>query len=124
MRERTGAIGADLDLSHRTRASTTLALARASRAPAEDEMGRWRDSSSAPGVERDGRAVIVRVRTPEDMLVRSLRLATAQIGLRDLEQTVADAGEGGRGGREHGLHEGDDLHEMWDVPHVVGVERR
>lgn len=114
MRERTGAIGADLDLSHRTRASTTLALARASRAPAEDEMGRWRDSSSAPGVERDGRAVIVRVRTPEKMLV----------GLRDLERTVADAGEGGRGGREHGVHEGDDLHEMWDVPDVVGVERR
>ena len=100
-----------------------------------------RFSSAALGVDRDGRAVMVHVRTPYRMSVLSRMLAAPELGLRGLvymeggpeASLVVDAWAAGEGGRERvslmgswedGFHEGDDLHQMWDLPNVVGVERR
>lgn len=145
-------MSADLDLSHRTRASTVLAalalvLGGASLASAQDDAGPAvvvaRDRliggkgcgggrnrarvDRALGVDREGRAVMVHVRTSHSMHALLRMLAGRAIGLQgSVVVDAAAAGEGvaSMGTWEDGFHEGDDLHEMWDLPDVVGVERR
>lgn len=98
----------------------------------------WRTnrySSAALGVDREGRAVMVHVRTPYRMHVLSRMLAAPELGIRGLvymeggpEASLVVNGEGRHvvrmGSWEDGFHEADDLNELWDLPNVVGVERR
>jgi hypothetical protein len=98
----------------------------------------WRTnrySSASLGVDRDGRAVLVHVRTPYRMHVLSRMLAAPELGIRGLvymeggpEASLVVDAEGQRvtamGSWEDHFHEADDLHELWDLPNVVGVERR
>ena len=98
----------------------------------------WRTgrySSAALGVDREGRAVLVHVRTPYRMNVLSRMLAAPEFGLRGLvymeggpEASIVVNAEGQRlalmGSWEDGFHPADDLHEMWDLPNVVGLIRR
>lgn len=104
----------------------------------EGRSTEWRTnrySSAALGVDRDGRAVMVHVRTPYRMHVLSRMLAAPELGIRGLvymeggpeASLVVEDGPthvAVMGSWEDGFHEADDLHEMWDLPNVVGVERR
>jgi len=99
---------------------------------------RWstrRYSSASLGVDREGRAVLVHVRTPYRMQALARMLAAPEIGIRGLvfmeggpEASVFVHAEGKHvalmGSWEDGFHEADDLHEMWDLPNVVGFEAR
>lgn len=98
----------------------------------------WRTnrySSAALGVDREGRAVMIHVRTPYRMQVLSRMLAAPSLGVRGLvymeggpeASLVVEAGRERvrvMGSWEDGFHEADDLQQMWDLPNVVGVERR
>lgn len=101
--------------------------------PTNWRTGRY--SSAALGVDREGRAVLVHVRTPYRMHVLSRMLAAPELGLRGLvymeggpEASLVVNAEGQHlalmGSWEDGFHPADDLHEMWDLPNVVGLTRR
>jgi len=98
--------------------------------PTTWRTGRY--SSAALGVDREGRAVLVHVRTPYRMNVLARMLAAPELGLRGLvymeggpEASLVVNAEGQRlalmGSWEDGFHPADDLHEMWDLPNVVGL---
>ncbi len=98
----------------------------------------WRTSRysmAALGADREGRAVLVHVRTPYRMHLLARTLADLDLGIRGLVYM-----EGGpeasivvRAGGEHlalmgsyedGFWPRDDNHEMWDLPNVVGFAPR
>lgn len=98
----------------------------------------WRTrrySAAALGVDREGRAVLVHVRTPYRMQVLSRMLAAPALGIRGLvymeggpEASVVVDAEGQHVGEmgswEDGFHEADDNHAYWDLPNVVGFAPR
>ncbi|UJR85344.1 Hypothetical protein I5071_74240 [Sandaracinus amylolyticus] len=98
----------------------------------------WRTrrySAALLGADREGRAVMVHVRTPYRMQVLAEMLAADALGLRGLvymeggpeASLVVDAGRTQvreMGSWEDGFHEADDVREFWDLPNVVGVEAR
>lgn len=98
----------------------------------------WRTnrfSAAALGVDREGRAVLVHVRTPYRMSVLARMLAAPALGIRGLvymeggpEASVVVDAEGARVGEmgswEDGFHEADDEHAYWELPNVVGFAPR
>ena len=98
----------------------------------------WRTrhySAAALGVDREGRAVMVHVRTPYRMQVLARMLAAPELGIRGLvymeggpEASVVLDAEGQHVGEmgswEDGFHEADDNREYWDLPNVVGFAAR
>lgn len=98
----------------------------------------WRTrrySAALLGADREGRAVLVHVRTPYRMQVLAEMLAAPELGLRGLvymeggpeaSLVVHDGAVRVReiGSWEDGFHEADDVRELWDLPNVVGFERR
>lgn len=97
----------------------------------------WRTnrfSAAAIGRDAEGRAVFVHVRTPYRMQVLSEMLADG-LGLRGLAfmeggpeaslvVDVPGAEVREMGSYEDGFYPSDDNHEFWDLPNVVGFERR
>lgn len=94
-----------------------------------------RFSAAAIGVDREGRAVLVHVRTPYRMHVLARMLAAPAIGIRGLvymeggpEASLIVAAEGAhvgeRGSWEDGFHEADDNDVYWDLPNVIGLAPR
>lgn len=97
----------------------------------------WRTnrfSAAAVGRDTDGRAVFVHVRTPYRMQVLSEMLAGG-LGLRGVaymeggpeaslvvDEPTARVSE--MGSYEDGFNPNDDNHAFWDLPNVVGFERR
>lgn len=98
----------------------------------------WRTrrfSAAALGVDREGRAVLVHVRTPYRMQVLARMLAAPALGLRGLvymeggpEASLVVDAEGAhvgeRGSWEDGFHEADDNDAYWDLPNVIGFAAR
>ncbi len=98
----------------------------------------WRTrrfSAAAIGVDRQGRAVLVHVRTPYRMQVLARMLAAPALGIRGLvymeggpeASLVIDAEGvrvGERGSWEDGFHEADDNDAYWDLPNVIGLAPR
>ena len=128
--------GADLDETRRHFGSLlqgTRALVDCHGTPTNWRTGRY--SSASLGVDGEGRAVLVHVRTPYRMNVLARMLAAPELGIRGLvfmeggpEASLIVNAEGQRvalmGSWEDGFHEADDLHELWDLPNVVGFESR
>lgn len=94
----------------------------------------WRTrrySSALLGADREGRAVLVHVRTPYRMQM----LAAPALGVRGLvymeggpEASLIVEAPGVRvreiGSYEDGFHEGDDVRAFWDLPNVVAFGPR
>lgn len=96
---------------------------------------RRRYSAAALGVDRDGRAVFVHVRTPYRMDRLGEMLAEPSLGLRGLvymeggpEASLMVDAEGVRvrvvGSYEDGFNPNDDNRAFWDLPNVVGFVAR
>lgn len=97
----------------------------------------WRTnrfSAAAIGRDDEGRAVLVHVRTPYRMQVLSEMLSSG-LGLRGLAYmeggpeaslVVSEPGVAvsEMGSYEDGFNPNDDNHAFWDLPNVVGFERR
>lgn len=96
---------------------------------------RRRYSMSAFGVDREGRAVLVHVRTPYRMEDLARMLAAPELGLRGLaymeggpEASVVVHAEGVRvremGSYEDGFNPNDDNRALWDLPNIIGFAPR
>ncbi len=98
----------------------------------------WRTnrySAAALGVDREGRAVLVHVRTPYRMQVLSEMLSAEELGIRGLvymeggpEASLVvetrDVHVSLMGSYEDGFYPSDDNHAFWDLPNVVGFAPR
>lgn len=98
----------------------------------------WRTrrySAALLGADRDGRAVMIHVRTPYRMQVLAQMLAAPALGIRGLvymeggpEASLVVEAPGVRvrelGSYEDGFHEADDLRAFWDLPNIVAFAPR
>jgi hypothetical protein len=98
----------------------------------------WRTkrySAAAIGVDREGRAVLVHVRTPYRMQVLAQMLAADSLGIRGLvymeggpEASLIARGEAVHvqevGSYEDGFHPMDSNRDFWRIPNVIGFAPR
>ncbi len=98
----------------------------------------WRTrrySAALLGADREGRAVLIHVRTPYRMQVLAQMLAAPALGIRGLvymeggpEASLIVEAPGVRvrelGSYEDGFHEADDVRAFWDLPNIVAFAPR
>jgi hypothetical protein len=124
---------ASLSASHDSILQSRTALLDCQGQPTDWRTRRY--SAAALGVDRQGRAVMVHVRTPYRMQVLARMLSAPELGLRGLvymeggpEASLMVDAEGQHVGEmgswEDGFHEADDNQEYWDLPNVIGVVAR
>jgi hypothetical protein len=133
-----GGIGCPATLASLSASHASVLQSRTSLLDCRGRPTDWRTrrySAAALGVDREGRAVLVHVRTPYRMQVLAQMLATPALGIRGLvymeggpEASVVVDGEGQHVGEmgswEDGFHEADDNREYWDLPNVIGFAAR
>jgi len=134
-----GGDGCDETLESLDRSHRSVLQARALLVDCEGDPVRWnnrrRYSAAALGVDADGAAVFVHVRTPYRMDRLAEMLAEPSLRLRGLvymeggpEASLLFDAEGVRvretGSYEDGFNPNDDNRAFWDLPNVVGIVAR